>query len=100
MYNLSKYHEQIKRLCSAHGVKSLFAFGSVLTDRFGPESDIDLLVDISTSDPIQYAENYFFLKDELERLFNRKVDLLETRALRNPFLKLQIEKTQVLLYGN
>lgn len=100
MYDLSKHQEQIKRLCVGHGVKTLFAFGSVLTDRFGPDSDIDLVVDISSSDPIQYAENYFFLKDELERLFNRKVDLLETRALRNPFLKLQIEKTQVLLYGN
>jgi len=99
MYELNKYQDQIRKLCDLHGVRSLFAFGSVLTDRFGPDSDIDLVVDISSSDPMVYSDHYFSLKFGLEQLFNRNIDLLESRALRNPILKHQIEQTQVLLYG-
>jgi len=100
MYDLTKYKEQIDRLCDAHGVQSLFVFGSVLTDHFSPDSDIDLLVHLKASDPITYSDQYFLLKDGLEKLFNRNIDLLEVRSLRNPYLKNQIEKNRVLLYGN
>ena len=56
---LESYIEQINRLCENHKVKQLYAFGSVLEKRFSETSDIDLLVDFQSSDPIDYAENYF-----------------------------------------
>lgn len=95
---LKKHIDQIKALCATNKVISLFAFGSVTTDRFSPESDIDLIVDIEDIDPISYSDNYFNLKFELEHLLKREIDLLEQKAIKNPYLQQQIEKTKVLVY--
>jgi len=99
MKELKDHIEQIKQLCNAHNVKSLFAFGSVVSDKLKPESDIDLIVDIDNEDPIDYSDNYFALKFQLEDMFNRPIDLLEAKALKSPFLKKQIDNTKVLVYG-
>ena len=92
--------EQIKKLCLKNRVKSLFVFGSVLTDRFNVDSDIELIVDIDEKDPISYSDYYFNLKVQLESLFKRQIDLLESKSLKNPYLKEQIDKTKVLIYGH
>lgn len=99
MKELKEHIDQIKALCKAHHVKSLFAFGSVVSGKLKTESDIDLVVDIDSQDPIDYSDNYFALKFQLEDIFKRHVDLLEARALKNPFLKKQIDNTKVLIYG-
>lgn len=99
MNELKDHIEQIKQLCTAYNVRSLFAFGSVVSDKLKPESDIDLIVDIDNADPIDYSDNYFALKFELEDMLNRPIDLLEAKALKNPFLKKQIDNTKVLVYG-
>lgn len=96
---IQKYSQQIEALCKLHNVKTLFAFGSVLSDKFNSKSDIDLIVDIADSDPFAYTDNYFDLKFKLENLFNRPVDLLENKALKNPYLKEEIDTTKVLVYG-
>src|ERR1700712_4815513 len=85
--------EQIEQLCSTHSVKSLFAFGSVVSDNLKSTSDIDLLVDIDSKDPNDYSDNYFELKFQLEDILKRPVDLLEDKTLKNPFLKKQIDNT-------
>ena len=95
---LDNYNSQIRGLCERHKVKLLFAFGSVLTDKFKIDSDIDLLVDISTSDPIDYAENYFDLKFGLEDLLKRPIDLLEQKGLKNSYLIKSINKNKRILY--
>ena len=99
MEELKRHIDQIKALCDTNKVKSLFAFGSITTDQFRPESDIDLIVDIEDNDPLSYSDNYFNLKFQLEQLLQREVDLLEQKAINNPYLKQQIEKTKVLVYG-
>lgn len=91
--------DSIKELCDKNKVKSLFAFGSVVGNSFTEQSDVDLVVDIAESDPLQYSDRYFDLKFSLEQLFGRKVDLLETRAIRNRFLEERIDQTKVLVYG-
>ena len=96
---LSQNIDQIYELCNKYNVETLFAFGSVLTDQFNEESDIDFVVDIASEDPLIYSDNYFGLKFQLESIFKRKVDLLEQKALHNQYLKQQIDKTKVLLYG-
>ncbi|QNF32852.1 nucleotidyltransferase domain-containing protein [Adhaeribacter swui] len=96
---ISDYKEQIKSLCEQHRVRSLFAFGSVTNDRFKADSDIDLVVDIDAPDPLEYTDHYFELKFELEQILQREVDLLEQKAIRNPFLKQEIDRTKVLVYG-
>ena len=93
------YHQRIEEICKTFRVKSLFAFGSAVRDELTAESDIDFLVDIAEKDPFRYTEYYFGLKNKLEQLFSRPVDLLENNSLKNPYLKGHIEKTKVLLYG-
>ena len=91
--------DQITKLCEKYGVKSLYAFGSVNSSEFKPESDIDLVVDLNSSDPLEYTDNYFDLKFELEKLLNRQIDLLENKAIKNPFLRKNIDNSKVLVYG-
>ena len=91
--------EKIKKLCAKHKVSKLFVFGSVLKDTFTNESDIDLVVDFEKLDLSEYADNYFDLKDQLESIFNRPVDLLEEKGIRNPFLRKQIDNEKRLIYG-
>jgi len=91
--------EKIRHLCSKHKVNKLYVFGSVLRDNFKNESDIDLVVDFEKVDLNDYADNYFDLKDQLELIFNRRVDLLEEKGIRNPFLRRQIDSEKQLIYG-
>ncbi|MFC4874301.1 nucleotidyltransferase family protein [Negadavirga shengliensis] len=99
MEELKRHIDRITELCRSNEVKNLFAFGSVTGEDFRPESDIDLVVDIEDSDPLSYSDKYFNLKFQLEQLLKRQVDLLEQKAIKNPYLKQQIEKTKVLVYG-
>jgi predicted nucleotidyltransferase len=91
--------DKIRDLCNKHKVAHLFAFGSVITDSFKPESDVDLIVDFAGVDLMDYADNYFDLKFSLENLFNRNVDLLEDKAIKNPYLRKSIDSTKQLIYG-
>ena len=77
--------DEIKALCIAHNVKTLFAFGSVCTDRFNDKSDIDLLISFKHMDHGDYADTYFDLADKFESLFHRPVDLVTDKSLSNPY---------------
>lgn len=59
---LDKYSNEINNLCLQNKVRSLYVFGSVLTGQFNEKSDIDLVVDIDSNDPFDYADSYFNLK--------------------------------------
>lgn len=96
---LDNYNNSLQNLCKQNNVKSLYVFGSVLTDRFNEHSDIDLLVDIDSSDPFEYADNYFNLKFALQELFNRPIDLLENKAIKNPFIRNTIDSSKFLIYA-
>lgn len=96
---IDRHINQIVKLCEMNKVKALFAFGSVTTNKFKPDSDIDLVVDIDDNDPISYSDKYFSLKFQLEDILKRQIDLLEQKAIRNKFLKSEIERTKVQIYG-
>ena len=91
--------EFINTLCKSHTVKSLYAFGSVLTDKFNDQSDIDLIVNFGDVQLLDYADNYFDLKFSLEDALKRSVDLLEEKAIKNPYFKKAVEKNMQLIYG-
>jgi hypothetical protein len=91
--------EQIKSLCVAHNVASLFVFGSVCTDSFNDKSDIDLLISFKPMDYGDYADTYFELAEKFEVLFQRPVDLVTDKSLSNPYFISSINKTKTLLYG-
>src|SRR5437762_1300131 len=96
---IEAYQHQIEQLCKEYKVRSLYSFGSANTERFNKESDVDLVVDFETNDPIEYTDNYFNLKFELEKTLNRTIDLLENKSLKNPFLRENIEKSKILIYA-
>ncbi len=96
---LIQHIDQIKKPCELNKVISLFAFGSVTTDKFSPDSDIDLVVEIDDNDPVSYTDKYFNIKFQLEEILKRQIDLLEQKAIRNRFLKSEIDRTKVQIYG-
>ena len=97
---LESYIGEIRLLCQKNRVKSLYVFGSILTDQFTDKSDIDLIVDIDSIDPLEYSDFYFNLKFALEELLRREIDLLESRALKNPYLIDNINQSKTLLYAS
>jgi uncharacterized protein len=96
---LDKYTGDIKKLCKQNKVRSLYVFGSVMTNEFNKNSDIDLIVDIDSNDPFDYADSYFNLKFSLQELFKRPVDLLESKAIKNPYIIENINRSKSLIYG-
>ena len=90
---------QIAQLCNDFNVEKLYLFGSVLTDRFTDESDIDFIVRFGKVDLYNYFDNYMDLKFRLEDLLGRNVDLLEEQTIKNPYLKNTIDRTKQLIYG-
>ena len=96
---INSHIHEVTQICKQYGVKSLFVFGSVAKNNVRAESDVDLLVEFNTEDPLVYADNYFGLKFGLHELLKREIDLLEAKALTNPFLKNEINSTKILVYG-
>ncbi len=91
--------DNIKVLCESHNVKTLFAFGSVCTEKFNDNSDVDLLISFNSMDYGDYADTYFDLADKFEDLFHRSVDLVTDKSLSNPYFINSINQTKTLLYG-
>jgi predicted nucleotidyltransferase len=89
--DLKKYIGDIRILCRKNKVRTLYVFGSVLTDKFSDSSDID---------PLEYADNYFNLKFALEELLKRQIDLLENKAVKNQYLRENIDNSKSLLYAS
>ena len=96
---LDNYANEINTLCLQNKVRSLYVFGSILTNQFTETSDIDLVVDIDSSDPFVYADSYFNLKFALQELFKRPIDLLENKAIKNPYIRQKIDSSKSLIYA-
>lgn len=97
---IDQYTRDIQKLCKQYRVRRLYAFGSVLTDSFKQDSDVDLIVDFEALDVRQYADNYFNLKFALEDTLHRRIDLLEEKSIRNPYFRQAIENQRQLIYGH
>jgi len=89
----------VSELCKLHKVKNMYLFGSVLTENFSPNSDVDFLVKFKPIDMFQYFNNYMELKEKLENLLKRPVDLLEEQTIQNPVLRRSIDRNKKLIYG-
>ena len=91
--------EELKRLCSIYSVKSMYVFGSVCTDKFNDNSDIDILISFDNLPIETYTDNYFELHYKLQDLFGRKIDLLTDKSLSNPYFIKGLEQTKQLIYA-
>ena len=92
---IALHREELQELCRRFHVRRLDLFGSAARGDFNPErSDIDFIVEFDRSAPQHPFDAYFGLKEELEALFGRKVDLVELSAVRNPYLKSSIDASR------
>ena len=92
--------EAVAAQCRRFGVRRLELFGSAVKGTFDPEtSDLDFLVVFETEGPRGAADRYFGLKEGLEGVFGRKVDLVELAAIRNPYFLRGIEGARRVLYA-
>lgn len=99
MDRLEEYKPEIIKLCENHKVKSLYAFGSVLTENFDQQSDVDFIVDFTKMNVENYADNYFDFKFSLQDILKRPIDLLEEKAIKNPYFRRSVAKQRQLVYG-
>ena len=90
--------QKIAALCKKYKVNKLFVFGSILTNRFNDNSDVDLVVSFNKAEVSDYFDNYFDFKYALEELFGREVDLLEEQTIKNPYLKKNVDVTKILIH--
>jgi uncharacterized protein len=99
-YFISAKQEEIAALCRTHHVRRLAIFGSAIREDFDPaRSDVDVLVDFEEM-PIEiYGENKHALRRALELAFDRNVDLLTWKYIRNPYFLREVESSHELLYA-
>ena len=94
--DIELHRGELQALCRRFHVRRLDLFGSAARGHFDPEhSDIDFLVKFDRAHPEALSLNtYFGLKESLEALLGRPVDLVEPGAMRNPYLKASIEASR------
>jgi predicted nucleotidyltransferase len=98
MFDFAQHREEIDHVCRKYGIARLEIFGSALRDDFAKDSDIDCLIAFNEKSEKLFAQ-YFDLKYELENLFDRSVDLVVEKALRNPYFKAELNETKQLVYA-
>lgn len=91
--------EALTRILKSHKVKRAYAFGSVCTEKFNDESDVDFIIKMEDGlDPLEYGEHYFNALDEIRNLLKRDVDLVAEETIVNPYFIKVIQKTKTLIY--
>ena len=91
--------ENLIELCKKYNVKTMYVFGSASTGNLKKTSDIDILISFKDISIEEYTDNYFELHYQLNKLFNRKIDLITENSLSNPYFIAGIEETKELLYA-
>ena len=90
---------EVSALCRQFKVRRLDLFGSAAKADFSDASDLDFVVSFTEEEPREYTRCYFSLADALEKLFQRHVDLVTERSIRNPYFREEIELTRQPVYG-
>jgi predicted nucleotidyltransferase len=93
--------QAVERFCRKWGIRELALFGSVLTGEFRPDSDVDVLITFSEPRPDlgPWGENLDTMREELETMFGRRVDLVQKKLVKNPFRRHHILTTRRIIYA-
>lgn len=98
--SIEQKREQLAQLCRQYQVQRLAVFGSALREDFDPErSDFDFVVEFQPLPAGSYADTYFGLMEALEHLFERRVELVIESAIKNPYFRESVARSQALLYA-
>ena len=99
--SLDIFRDAVVQACLRHEVLALDVFGSAAGESFDPlRSDIDLIVSFSKNAAPTLFAHYFDLKQQLEGIFNRPVDLVMEGALRNPHFIQALNRSRESLYAS
>ena len=91
--------KNLAKLCLRYRVRQLQLFGSAATGAFVPvTSDLDFIAQFTDTQAADYADRYLDFAEELEKLFNRPVDLLTKRPIRNKYFRAEVERTAQVIY--
>ncbi|SRR6266545_4525850 len=101
MSRLTDHHRtRVAELCRQYHVRRLELFGSAARNDFRvAESDVDFLVEFLDGDRRPGLDDYFGLKNGLEQLLGRSVDLVMPEAVTNPYLRADIERNRTTVYA-
>jgi hypothetical protein len=98
MLDIERIRPEISSLCKNLRVKRLDIFGSATSDDLRPDSDVDILVQFER-DSGGLFDRYFELKETLEKLLGRAVDVVVEDAITNPYFKLEVERSRKNVYA-
>lgn len=90
--------KDIEAFCKKWRVRELSIFGSALREDFGPTSDVDVLVELQPDHGLSLYD-WIDMMDEFQAVFQRDVDLVAKRGLRNPFRRHEILRTAEVVYA-
>ena len=91
--------KELVDLCKNREVRRLALFGSAATGSFDhSSSDLDLIVEFKPMSPVEHADSYFGLMEDLQQLFDVPIDLIELTPIRNPFFRQAVAETEEVLY--
>src|SRR5213596_412011 len=97
MIDIERYRKDVEKACREFSLRRLELVGSAARKDFSDESDVDFLVTFDGD--TELFHRFFGLKERLEGIFGRSVDLIEERAVRNPHLRRALQKDRVRIYG-
>ena len=96
---IDQQRENLAKLCLRYGVRQLQLFGSAVTGAFVPAtSDLDFIAEFADTQAPDYADRYLDFAEALEKLFNRRVDVLTRRSIRNRYFRAEVERTARVIY--
>ena len=96
---ITHHTDDIAEICRRHHVKRLEVFGSAAVGDFNPEkSDLDFLVEFDESVKFSLFETRRDLRQGLESLFNRSVDLVIFANVENPYFRTSVESTRESIF--
>jgi predicted nucleotidyltransferase len=96
---LESQRDAIEHLCRRFGVRRLAVFGSATRDTGMEPRDVDFLVEFDPGEGISRFEAYFGLKEALEDLLGKPVDLVSPAALENPSFAATVTRAAQGLYA-
>ena len=94
---LESHRAELAAICVELGVRRLELFGSAISS--ARPNDLDFLVDLGAKTPRDYAGAYFELRERLQALFQKPVDLVTPPGLANPYFRQRVEQEKTLLYA-
>ena len=90
--------KSIQSILQRHNVKRAFVFGSVCTEKFNENSDVDMIVAFQKRYFDNYVDNYLSLETELSELLHRNIDLVAEETIQNPYFIQSINRTKTPIY--